>query len=268
MSDSALPKPAATLVILRPEAAGFSVLLMQRPSKSSFMGGMHVFPGGKVEPGDRPAAAGELGRRLARPMGLGEPEAEAYATAVFRETFEEMGILPQASGATLETLRQARKAMADGTLSWREWPHAAVSDEVEIGYFDHWITPEVEPRRFDTRFFVTMVSPAATPEPNREAIAWAFLSPQEALAQIASGAIAMAPPTLVTMQRLAAFKTASEAVRGLGQRKVSPLQPELASADPLTLALPGHPAHTVSERTADNPTAIVMQDGKWKIIWD
>ena len=268
MPDSSLPKPAATLVILRPEAAGFSVLLMQRPSKSSFMGGMHVFPGGKVEPEDRPAAAGELGRRLAGPMGLSESEAEAYATAVFRETFEEMGILPQAHGATLESLRQARQAMAEGKLAWREWPHAALGDDVAISYFDHWITPEVEPRRFDTRFFVTEVSPAATPEPNREAIAWAFLSPQEALAQIAAGTIAMAPPTLVTMQRLAAFKTAAEAVRGLGRRAVTPLQPELASADPLTLSLPGHPAHTVSRRAADNPTALVMEDGKWKIIWE
>lgn len=228
------PRPAATLVLLRPEIAGFSVLLMKRPSKSSFMAGMHVFPGGRMEDADVPAQAGALGAALGGRMGLAAELAEGYAQAALRETFEEMGLqLPP-----------------------------------RLVYFDHWITPEIEPKRFDTRFFAATVPVEAEPEPNAEAISWGFFTPQEALALIERGEMSMAPPTLVTMLRLARYAALDEALTHLAARTVAPLQPELAGGAPLTLALPGHPAHTVRERAHDNPTAIIMKDaGSWEIIW-
>lgn len=54
MVDTAAPTPrlAATVVLLRPAAAGIEVLLIERHMRSDVHGGVHVFPGGKVEPGD------------------------------------------------------------------------------------------------------------------------------------------------------------------------------------------------------------------------
>ena len=260
------PKPAATLVLLRPEPAGFSVLLMKRPSRSSFMAGMHVFPGGKLEAADRPAAAPPEATALAARMRLDPLDCAAFVTAAGRETFEEMGLLLGCGAAAPDELRAARQALAAGELAWTAWPPAR--EPAALVYFDHWVTPAVEPKRFDTRFFAAALAAGAEPEPNEESIAWGFYTPEQALDLIAAGEMAMAPPTLVTMMRLARFRTLAAALAGLAAREVAPLQPEFAGADPLTLALPGHAKHPVRERLADNPLAIELgADGRWKISW-
>ena len=76
-----MPRPAATVILLRGDAATLEVLLVQRNPESRFMGGAWVFPGGAVSPGDgegeeglRAAALRELqeeaGIRIARPDDL------------------------------------------------------------------------------------------------------------------------------------------------------------------------------------------------------
>ena len=73
---SELTGTAATVVLLRDSDAGPEVLLLERPTAGSF-GGAWVFPGGRVDPGDRRA---------------GEPEAAAARRAGVRETEEETGL--------------------------------------------------------------------------------------------------------------------------------------------------------------------------------
>lgn len=68
---------AGTVVILRDAADGFEVLLLRRPDRGSFAGAW-VFPGGKVEPGDRRPGATEI------------DDAEC---AGIRETKEEVGLV-------------------------------------------------------------------------------------------------------------------------------------------------------------------------------
>jgi len=55
-----LPRPAATAVILRPSTAGLQVLLTRRPSTMQFGPDIHVFPGGRIDPGDADAAAAAI----------------------------------------------------------------------------------------------------------------------------------------------------------------------------------------------------------------
>jgi len=51
------PKPAATLVLLRPTRTGLAVLLTRRHRQLRFGGDMYVFPGGRVDPEDADHAA-------------------------------------------------------------------------------------------------------------------------------------------------------------------------------------------------------------------
>ena len=53
------PHPAATVLLLREDAgpSRFSVFMVRRSMKSSFMPGAYVFPGGRVDPEDGADAA-------------------------------------------------------------------------------------------------------------------------------------------------------------------------------------------------------------------
>lgn len=67
---------AGTVVLLREAAPGFQVLLIRRPDRGSFAGAW-VFPGGKVEPGDRLDGASDV---------------DDARRAAIRETVEEVGL--------------------------------------------------------------------------------------------------------------------------------------------------------------------------------
>ncbi len=72
------PRPAATIVVLRDQPGGVEVLLVQRHTKSPFMPGATVFPGGKVDPADREP---------------GDDDQTAARRAAIRELAEEAGIV-------------------------------------------------------------------------------------------------------------------------------------------------------------------------------
>lgn len=68
-----VPRPAATVILLRGADNGLEVLLVKRSSRAGFMAGAWVFPGGAVDPGE----------------GRGDP---ALRAAALRELHEEAGI--------------------------------------------------------------------------------------------------------------------------------------------------------------------------------
>ena len=43
-----VPRPAATLILLRDGASGPEALMLQRTQNAAFLGGAHVFPGGRT----------------------------------------------------------------------------------------------------------------------------------------------------------------------------------------------------------------------------
>jgi len=60
--EAATPRPAASVIVLRGGADALEVLLVRRTPQARFMGGVWVFPGGAVDPGEdeRGAALREL----------------------------------------------------------------------------------------------------------------------------------------------------------------------------------------------------------------
>ena len=222
--------PAATVVLLRDGAAGLEVLLMRRPDTMAFAPGMHVFPGGRVDlvHDSRPVVTGWL------PTGdWGDATlSRALAVAAVRETFEEAGVLlavdrtgrtPHPDGTWSADRLACEAAGAFPSLLQRRHLHVACDLLVPIA---HWITPEVESRRFDTRFVA-----AALPV-DQEVTAHAtetdsahWLSPHEALAANARGGRAMLPPTVAVLRMLALARDVADALDRARRSPIRPIMP-------------------------------------------
>lgn len=144
------PKNAATVMIIRRDAAKPRVLMGKRHGGHSFMPDRWVFPGGRIDRGDFTAPSAtellpEVETKLAMTARHASPQLpRALAMAAIRETFEEAGLL------------LARKAPSrPGTGGWREFLEAgALPDLAALDYVARAITPPYRPRRFDARFFM------------------------------------------------------------------------------------------------------------------
>ncbi|HTG40241.1 MAG TPA: MBL fold metallo-hydrolase, partial [Methylomirabilota bacterium] len=221
------PRPAATVVLIRPGPHGLEVLLTHRPASMAFAGDMHVFPGGAVDPADADPrlvvrsviAPGEALVRLGGdPSDRLSPErALALHIAAIRELFEEAGV-PLADRSTGGPTDSDRLAAARAALLRGETTLADVAESLDLRLrtdllapISHWTTPPIMTRRFDTRFFVAELPPDATPTfTTDEVIADRWLTPTAALDAMAAGEIGLWPPTSATLQQL-------EHVRSFGE---------------------------------------------------
>lgn len=210
---------AATVLVLRESRDGLEVLLTRRAAALSFMGGLWVFPGGRMEPADHSAAMLQRVRGAADSCALrdlhGAPLAPALAlglcVAACRETFEEAGVLlaSRCDGAPhgadqLERLAAMRgqAASADGFLGLLERESLEL-DVDRLVYWSHWVTPSAEPKRFDTRFFAVRVPEGQHASVDRcETTHHAWLAESPIRQHLASGDMRMAPPTIATLEDL------------------------------------------------------------------
>lgn len=268
------PKPAATVVLIRPGRAGLEVLLTQRPSSMAFAAGMHVFPGGRVDDADR---APDLFRRSAlspidASTALGgdlDPEsALATYVAAIRELFEEAGVLLADGGRNLNVmptpyLSQARSALVGGEAGF-----GTVAAELGLRLrtdwlvpLSRWVTPPTLPRRFDARFFAAALPPGARVSFEGDEVAGHdWLTPTAGLAAMAAGQIEMWLPTSATLQQLE-HVTSLDQIRerlapgSLGDVEVEAISPEITrivmpagggvAGQPICSYLVGHRAHVL-----------------------
>ncbi|MFO7691456.1 MAG: hypothetical protein R6V57_00070 [Vicinamibacterales bacterium] len=215
---------AATVLLLREVEAELEVLMMCRGAGLSFMAGMWVFPGGRVDAADASAAAGE---RLTTPAGaadgdrlqtlegapLAAEQERALRVAACRETFEEAGVLlaRDAAGhpcqATCVAALQAHRATVASKAA--EFVDMLVREDLYLDvdrlvYWSHWITPSLEPKRFDTRFFAIALPPGQEVSADlSELTHHAWIRPALAPEAIERGEIRVVPPTLLTLEDLA-----------------------------------------------------------------
>ena len=238
------PRAAATIVLLRDGAEDMEILLMRRSRKAGFAPGAYVFPGGRVDNSDAlPSVVSlldDLDPATARQRleHNGEPPAIAYYLAALREAFEETGIMVglREDGSAPPTAAEdpGVDEIRDALMGDRIGFHEAIErlgcriagDAIE--YIAHWITPEPEPRRYDTRFFAAKVRAGATPiiDP-REMTDALWLSPVEALARLDRGELPMVFPTIKTLEALSRYDSADEALEGYGAEPVRTILPTL-----------------------------------------
>lgn len=207
-----LPMPSATVALMRNASHGLETLLLLRPGTSSFAPGHWVFPGGRLDEADYEfdhvtLSDGPRPEVWARELSLPEPlEAAAYPVAALREAWEETGILvADGTPASLRRLHDRRSELLAETRSLQALlaESGARLGTSKLRYLARWITPGWFPRRFDTRFFVTMVPPdAQCTLLGDELVEFRWITPSAALQLNLKQEMQMMPPTVDTLRRL------------------------------------------------------------------
>jgi 8-oxo-dGTP pyrophosphatase MutT (NUDIX family) len=255
------PRHASTVVLLRNHPDGMQAYLLRRTMTMAFAAGMYVFPGGSVDPRDQSLDDSRwIGPPPSQWAGLLSADAElakALVCAAVRETFEESGVLLAGADAdsivddtTGESWEADRLALIDRSLSFASMleRRGLVLRADLLRPWAHWITPEFEPKRFDTRFFVAAL-PAGqrTRDVGGEADRVAWVRPAEALAAAESGEMGMLPPTAFTLSEISSYDGIEAVLAAGDQRDIKPVLPKLivTDDDEARLLLPhdeGYPA--------------------------
>ena len=229
-------RAAATVVLLRDGRDGLEAYLQRRPPGMGFAGGVWVFPGGRVDAADRDPAveaswAGPSPAAWAERLGLAVAEARGHLVAACRETLEEAGLLLAAPSPGAAELAGARRELLAGSASFGELLER-LGVRLNTGllrYWAWWLTPESEPRRYDTRFFVAgLPADAAVTAHLAEAERERWLPPAEAAAD---QELPMLPPTRYTLRDLAGFGSVAEALAAAAGRRVERILPVLDGAE-------------------------------------
>jgi 8-oxo-dGTP pyrophosphatase MutT (NUDIX family) len=187
------PPASATLLLLRDDP--FEVLMVRRNARGTFASSL-VFPGGAIDPDD---AAAEWAP-LVEDFADFDIEERARRIGAIRETWEETSILVGAEP------NRAGSAEPRTDLRFRDFV-ARSGIRLRLGALTglaHWITPESEPRRFDTRFFVAIAPDGQTAiADGNEIVGIEWVSPTEAAAAARRGDWPIIFPTLMNLDRLA-----------------------------------------------------------------
>ncbi|MGZ2360472.1 NUDIX hydrolase [Streptomyces sp. 372A] len=260
---AAEPRRAATVMLLRDDATGTggapAVHMLRRRTSMAFAGGAYAYPGGGVDPRDDDRLVRWAGPALetwARRLGVGTPaEAQAIVCAAVRETYEEAGVL--LAGPTPETVvtdttgddwEADRAALVARELSFAAFLEARglVLRSDLLGAWARWITPEFEPRRYDTWFFVAAL-PAGqrTRNASTEADRTVWITPGEAADGYDRGELLMMPPTVATLRALRPCATAAQALEAASDQDLTPVLAQARlDGDELVLSWPGHEEFT------------------------
>ena len=222
-----MPVPAATVILVRERRPGadVEVFLVRRHRRSQFMSDAFVFPGGKIDDGD---GSGEI--------------------AAIRECFEEAGIL-LARGTPPADLAEWRRRLNAREIGFREVLAAGPlePDVARLHLWARWVTPSVEPKRFDARFYLAEAPPGAEASTDsKETTEVVWLTPEEALTQHRDERLRLPPPQVKTLTELLPYAPSGlAAVAEAAARRtpnVDPVLPRFADLDgKVMLLLPWDP---------------------------
>jgi 8-oxo-dGTP pyrophosphatase MutT (NUDIX family) len=219
-----------------PERQGVDVFMLRRSPTMEFAPRMMVFPGGGVDPRDADPSlpwAGPSPAEWGRLLIADEVTARELVVAAVREVFEECGVL--LAGPDVDSV----VGDVSGPV-WQAERAALLSHELSLAQMlirrglvlrsdllrvrAHWITPEFEPKRYDTRFFAALL-PAGqiADDQTSEADHADWADPVQLLKDYASGSSLMLPPTVVCVEQVAAVASVAEFLAAVVQ--MAPITP-------------------------------------------
>ncbi|MFF0494131.1 NUDIX hydrolase [Nocardia sp. NPDC004068] len=234
-------------MLVRDGANGPEVFLQRRVDAMAFAAGMTVFPGGGVDASD---AAAEIGWAGPDPVWWGarfdtDPErAQALVCAAVRETFEECGVL--LAGPTADTVvsdtsvyRSARERLERREVSLSQFlaaEHLVLRADL-LRPWANWITPVIEQRRYDTRFFVAVLPQGQLADgATSEAREVRWCTPAEALDRWHDGLDVLLPPTWSQLVALSEFGSTAEIFAA--EAEIEPIMPVLPAEGGSRLEFP------------------------------
>jgi 8-oxo-dGTP pyrophosphatase MutT (NUDIX family) len=134
----------------------------------------------------------------------------------------------------------------------------------------HWVTPEIETRRYDTRFFlVRMPDDQQARHDAGETTEFAWMTPRDAIDRCLRGEILLPPPTWTTLKRMQRHHGIDELFGWAESVAIVPrVQPQFLKDDRQTmLTLPGDPTYpTVEGWDVPEDTRFLLQDGRWRPV--
>jgi len=233
------PLPSATVMLLRDAPAGLQVLLMRRHAASGVLGGVHVFPGGKLDPDDLAHPSPDVPAALL--TALAEPALDAAtAAALYLAAVREAGL-------QVEDV-EIRKA----DLAWSRW-----------------ITPRqpsVTNKRFDTRFFVA-AAPAGQDarHDDHEATEVVWTTPREGLQRYWAGEIDLAPPQSMSLAELARLQNVQQALALARSRPPALIEPDPFDENGCrVVCYPGDPHHSRRQPVWTGPTRLTHRNRRFE----
>ncbi|KAJ3102916.1 Nucleoside diphosphate-linked moiety X motif 19, mitochondrial [Phlyctochytrium planicorne] len=279
-------RSAASLLICAPvhpsdpraSESEFRVLMLKRNSRGLF-GNLHVFPGGAVDVSDLDGQWDKIIRTgVDVQQSAPQRDLRRFAVAAIRETFEECG---------LSLLEPAPKWTESEAAEWRNKVHEDASTFTalctkyktapslsKLVHWAHWITPEIEKKRFDTQFFLTVLPYTPTslmPEGSQknigaasadgqETVSLGWYTPKEALEAFGRKEMRLFPPQFLTLLELQSHTLATlESYLPPTQRshaKTSPI-----TSRPVEAFLPEPVSHDVPESEQGSVLAAMALPG-------
>lgn len=236
------PIDSATVMVLRDGVDGLEVLMIRRHADAGVLGGVHVFPGGKLDPADTNVSSPSLDRHDAwYAQMLAEPDlppgvARGLFAAALRETTEECGL----------------RLSTNDLHPWSRW-----------------ITPRqpsVTHKRFDTRFFVApMPSDQQVLHDGVEATEAVWMRPGLALERFWQAEIDLAPPQIMSLVQLVRIGDVGQAVTTARQRPPALIEPHpFDEAGERVICYPGDPQHPVGDPVWEGPTRLRYREGRFE----
>ena len=257
--------------------------MVRRQMSAVFMAGAYVFPGGRVDAEDGTSATlgwcDGLRRAEANLPDLAPDEAVGYHIAALRELFEEAGILlardrdgrivSSADQDRADRLASSRPALRNGDLTLR----AIVEDEHLWLALDtiqpcaHWVTPAIDPRRYDTRFYVARLPEGQAPAHDAtETTESRWMTAAEAVERCRRDEIVLPVPTWSTLREIERLGSVDEVFELAHRRPIVRTQPRLHEEHGLKmLLLPGDPLNPdplVGARPAE--TRFIHDGSHWR----
>ncbi|MGF6885868.1 8-oxo-dGTP pyrophosphatase MutT (NUDIX family) [Nocardia sp. GAS34] len=243
-------KDASTVMLVRDGASGPEVFLQRRVKAMAFAAGMTVFPGGGVDASDAEAQIAWAGPDPAwwgEKFRIDAARAQALVCAAVRETFEECGVLlagPTADSVVSDTAvygraraQLERRELSLGRFLARE--NLVLRADL-LRPWANWITPTVETRRYDTRFFVAVLpqgqrADGATSEAHQ--VLWS--TPAAAIERWKAGTDVLLPPTWSQLVALGEFASTADILAATPE--FEPIEPVLETVgDKPRLRFPGN----------------------------
>lgn len=269
------PTPSASVMVLRDGAQGLQVLLVKRHSNSKVLGGVYVFPGGKLDPQDcavDPQHLDQPPQVLQRSLAEDSLEASTAAglyVAALRETFEECGLLlhdGHAPGLPQRVRDQLQRGQSfvEATAAVGLGLHTR-----RIHPWSRWITPRmpsVMDRRFDTRFFVALApSDHEALHDAHEVTETVWLTPAQAITAYWEGRMGLAPVQIITLTQIARLGHSQAVLEHAQSRTPMRVEPEpFDEGGQRVICYPGDARHPQPDRLWEGPTRLTWRNNRFE----